>query len=346
MDEVWGPSSMALPQMNCSPSLPAAIAGSSKQAEDDSDEPTYAPSLLILAPLRAGWRRHPCRRGKCMFLQAPRRRRGRRAIAQPMNQEAAIKARVGQHGAICIPTKGHKDGQNCRAAPERTRQPPIAEPSQARLWFRKAMSQAAKSLKDPTLAKPSNAKLAYGPGLRSAASHELQAASQDAKAAKKKEKPGSHRPPSLPPGGLWSRTMPNCRGRRKTLGNMLPSTRPKLSQTNSQLACTNTADFKTKEVNFKMDTKISGQTEDFILPKATIIEKPRNNEKETFKMMFDDVKTTGGHIVPRVQGTSSKKFSTSEFTRAMTFSTTKDKMLVIEDCTDIKARPSIKSKRV
>ena len=133
MEEIWGPSSMALPQMNCSPSSPLAIAGSSKTAEDDSDEPTYAPSLLILAPLRAGRRRHPCRRGNCMSLQAPRRRQGRRAIAKHKNQDAAIKAyfkaRSGRHDAIGNSATAQEDGENCRAVPGRTSQPPIAGPS-------------------------------------------------------------------------------------------------------------------------------------------------------------------------------------------------------------------------
>ena len=62
--------------------------------------------------------------------------------------------------------------------------------------------------------------------------------------------------------------------------------------------------------------------------------------------MFDDVKANGGNVAPRFQGTSSEKFSTTEFTRAISFGTIKDKTLVIEDCTDIKAKPSIKSNEV
>ena len=78
--------------------------------------------------------------------------------------------------------------------------------------------------------------------------------------------------------------------------------------------------------------------------KATIIKnyrKPRDHKNQIFKKMFDNVKANGSHITPRFQGTSSKKLSTTKFTRRMTFSTTKDRMHAIEDCTDTKARPSI-----
>ena len=37
IEEIWGPSSMAVPQMNCSPSTPLATAGSSKPLENNSD---------------------------------------------------------------------------------------------------------------------------------------------------------------------------------------------------------------------------------------------------------------------------------------------------------------------
>ena len=54
-------------------------------------------------------------------------------------------------------------------------------------------------------------------------------------------------------------------------------------------------------------------------------------EKENFKKMVDNVTDTGSHIVPRFQEPNNKKFGTA-----------KDKMLAIEDRTDIKARLSIK----
>ena len=132
--------------------------------------------------------------------------------------------------------------------------------------------------------------------------------------------------------------MPNCGGWRRTSGNLLPNTRPKLSQTNFQLACTNIADSETKDMNFEMETKIGSQTEDFMLPKDIIIEnhrKPRDYKKEAFEKMFNNMKADDGHIAPRFHGTSNEKFGT-----------TKDKMLAIEDCTDVKARPSIKSNKV
>ena len=63
--------------------------------------------------------------------------------------------------------------------------------------------------------------------------------------------------------------------------------------------------------------------------------KLRDYEKENFEKMADDVKATSSHIVPRFQEHSIEKFSTTE-----------DKMLTTEDCTYIKARPSIKSNEV
>ena len=74
MVEIWGPSSMALPQLNCSPSSPPVQAGSSKPAGNyDSAEPIHTSSLLLPATLRARRRRRPCKRGSCMSL--PRLRR-------------------------------------------------------------------------------------------------------------------------------------------------------------------------------------------------------------------------------------------------------------------------------
>ena len=108
-------------------------------------------------------------------------------------------------------------------------------------------------------------------------------------------------------------------------------------------------DFKNTDVNFKLETKVGGQMEDYMLAKAVIIEnhrKPRDYKKETLKKMLNNVKANGGHVAPRFKGTSSKKFSTTEFTRAISFGTIKDKTLVIEDCTDIKAKPSIKLNEV
>ena len=67
--------------------------------------------------------------------------------------------------------------------------------------------------------------------------------------------------------------------------------RPKLSQTNSQLACTNITDFKTEDVNFEMEMKIGGRMEDFVVPKAIIIKnhrKPCDYEKETLKKTLND----------------------------------------------------------
>ena len=109
--------------------LAACNCGGSKPAEDDSEVPTYAPSSLILSTLRAGQRMSRCRRGNYMSLQAPRRRRGRRTIPKPKNQEAVrrkaeagasghtthayLKARNGQHDAIGKPATAHEDRENC-----------------------------------------------------------------------------------------------------------------------------------------------------------------------------------------------------------------------------------------
>merc|ERR1712127_405222 len=46
---------------------------------------------------------------------------------------------------------------------------------------------------------------------------------------------------------------------------------------------------------------------------------------------------TGGHIVPRFQELSAEKLGTAGIVRELTFGTTKDKMLVIEECANSKA---------
>ena len=109
MEEIWGPSSMALPQINCSQPVRA---GCSKPAEDqDLDEPIYTSSLLLPATLRARQRRRPCRRGSCMSLQALRRRRGRRTFAKPKNQEVARpKAEAGTSGRTTHSDLEARDG--------------------------------------------------------------------------------------------------------------------------------------------------------------------------------------------------------------------------------------------
>ena len=84
---------------------------------------------------------------------------------------------------------------------------------------------------------------------------------------------------------------------------------------------------------------------DPMLAKDIIIKnhrKLRESEKETFKKRVDDVKANGGHIVPRLQEPSSEKFGTAGLIRKMTVGTNKDKMIAIEEGTDIKARQSIK----
>ena len=47
------------------------------------------------------------------------------------------------------------------------------------------------------------------------------------------------------------------------------------------------------------------------------------------------------HIVPRLQEPNSEKIRIAGLARKMTFGTTKNKMPDIEDCNDIKNRPSI-----
>ena len=128
-----------------------------------------APDPGILNILCAGRRRHPCRRGNCMTLQAPRRRRGRRVVTKTKNLDTIIKAyfksRGGQHDDVGRP-----------------RQPPPVEQNQA--------------------------DLAYDPGQRCKANNKSREANQDTK-TNKKEEPGNHRPVTTPPEGQWPRNMPN-----------------------------------------------------------------------------------------------------------------------------------------
>ena len=87
-------------------------------------------------------------------------------------------------------------------------------------------------------------------------------------------------------------------------------------------------------MNFELETKVGGQMEDSVLAKDISIE---NHRKlcETFEKMVDVVKATDSHIVPRFQEPSNEKLGTA-----------KDKMLAIEECTNIKARLSIKTNKV
>ena len=87
-------------------------------------------------------------------------------------------------------------------------------------------------------------------------------------------------------------------------------------------------------MNIELEMKADGQMEDSVLAKAIIIEnhrKLRVCEKETFKKLTNNVKTTGSHIMPRLQEPSNENLGT-----------TKNKMPAIEECSDVKARPSIK----
>ena len=62
-------------------------------------------------------------------------------------------------------------------------------------------------------------------------------------------------------------------------------------------------DFETKDVNFKLETKVGGQLEDLVLAKDIIIKDHRNlrnNEKETFEKRVNNMKANGGHIMPRL----------------------------------------------
>ena len=113
------------------PDPSVAIAGSPKPGKDDSDKPMDAPDPRILQILRAGPSRHPCRRGNCMTLQAPRRRRGRQVVTKLMNRDAIIKAyfknRGGQHSDIGRP-----------------RQPPPIEQNQANWTYDPGLCHTAK----------------------------------------------------------------------------------------------------------------------------------------------------------------------------------------------------------
>ena len=107
--------------------------------------------------------------------------------------------------------------------------------------------------------------------------------------------------------------------------------------------------FDNTDVNFKLVMKVGGQMEDSMLAKAVIIEnhrKPRGYEKKTFKKRADNMKANGSFTVPRLQEPSSEKLGTTRLVRKMTFGTTKDEMITIKDCTNIKARPSIKQNEV
>ena len=109
------------------------------------------------------------------------------------------------------------------------------------------------------------------------------------------------------------------------------------------------ADFKTKDMNFELETKAGNQMEDPGLAKATIVKNHRklcDYEKETVEKMLDDAKANGGHIASRPQEPRSEKLGTAGLVRKITFGTTKDKKIAIEDCTNIKARPRIKSTEV
>ena len=140
MEEIWGPSSMALPRMNRSPSSPPVRAGSSNPAEYlDLEEPIQTSSSLIPAPLRARRRRRPCRIGSCMSLQAPSRMRGGRNLAKPKTQEVArhkaepgtsdrtnhanLEGRNGRRGTTGNPAPAHEAGEDRREEPGSHRLP-------------------------------------------------------------------------------------------------------------------------------------------------------------------------------------------------------------------------------
>ena len=67
----------------------------------------------------------------------------------------------------------------------------------------------------------------------------------------------------------------------------------------------------------------------------------KNHKKETFEKTADNVKANGDHIVPRIQEPNSEKFSTAGIARKVAFDTTDNKAPVIEECTDITARPRV-----
>ena len=100
------------------------------------------------------------------------------------------------------------------------------------------------------------------------------------------------------------------------------------------------ADLETKNANFELETKIGDQIEDSMLAKASIVENRR--KLHDHKNLINNMKANGSHIVPRLQEPSSEKPFTSGLPRKMTFGATKNKMPAIKECTDIKARPSIK----
>ena len=81
--------------------------------------------------------------------------------------------------------------------------------------------------------------------------------------------------PSISPGGLWCRTMPNRRGRRKSSDNLMLQTHPNLNQSNSQLACTHTNNFGDKK-NPEMEKKTHGQAEDIATVRTPCVKKLGN----------------------------------------------------------------------
>ena len=86
-----------------------------------------------------------------------------------------------------------------------------------------------------------------------------------------------------------------------------------------------------------------------MLAKTIIAENNRklcNYNKEAVKKMLDDVRANDSHIVPRFWEPSIVKLGTAGRVRKMTVSNTKDNMIAMEECIDIKARPSIKSNKV
>ena len=104
-------------------------------------------------------------------------------------------------------------------------------------------------------------------------------------------------------------------------------------------------DIKNTDKNFKLETKVGGQMEESMQAKAVIIKnhrKPHGYEKETFEKRVNDMKANGSYTVPRLHGPSSQKLGTAGFIGKMTFGSNKDKMIAIEEGTDIKARQSIK----
>ena len=102
-------------------------------------------------------------------------------------------------------------------------------------------------------------------------------------------------------------------------------------------------------MNQELETKFGNQMEDSVQAKTTIVKnhrKPCDYEKETVKKMADGVKANGGHIVPKSQESSSEKLGTTRLVRNITLGTTNNKMIAIEERTNIKARVSIKSNEI